>query len=45
MSRDFLIKFSNNNDRDAAYEILNKIRLNNKFFGILSLRNKSIFVH
>ena len=45
MSRDFLIKFSNNNDRDAAYEILNKIRLNNKiFFGILSLRNKSIFV-
>ena len=32
MSRDFLIKFSNNNDRDKAYEILNKIRLNNKIF-------------
>ena len=45
MSRDFLIKFNNNKDRDIAYEILNKIKLNNKvFFGILDLRNNSIFV-
>ena len=45
MSRDFLIKFNNNEERDIAYETLNNIRLNNKsFFGILDLRNNSIFV-
>ncbi len=44
MSRDFLIKFSNNDDRNKAYEILNKIRLNNQLlFGILDLRDNSIF--
>ena len=45
MSRDFLIKFNNNKERDIAYEILNNIKLNKKvFFGILDLRNNSIFV-
>ena len=32
MSRDFLIKFNNNEERDIAYETLNNIRLNNKIF-------------
>ena len=45
MSRDFLIHFSDNNNRDKTYEKLRKIKINNKFiFGILDLRDKSIFV-
>ena len=45
MSRDFLIHFSDNNNRDRAYEKLKKIKINNEFiFGILDLRDKSIFV-
>tara|TARA_B100000795_G_C22785344_1_gene434332 strand:- start:240 stop:1532 length:1293 start_codon:yes stop_codon:yes gene_type:complete len=45
MSRDFLIHFSDNNNRDKTYEKLRKIKINNEFiFGILDLRDKSIFV-
>ena len=45
MSRDFLIHFSDNNNRDKTYEKLKKIKINNEFiFGILDLRDKSIFV-
>ena len=45
MSRDFIIKFSDNKTRDIAYDALKKIEINNKFFfGILDLRDKSIFV-
>ena len=45
MSRDFIIKFSANENRDLAYDVLKKIKINNKlFFGILDLRDKSIFV-
>jgi hypothetical protein len=45
MSRDFLIHFSDNNYRDKTYEKLRKIKIKNEFiFGILDLRDKSIFV-
>jgi len=45
MSRDFLVKFSDNESRDKAYDILKKIRLNSQlFFGVLDLRNQSIFI-
>ena len=45
MSRDFLVKFSDNDSRDKAYQILKKIRMNNElFFGVLDLRNQSIFI-
>ena len=45
MSRDFLIHFSNNIDRDKAHSILKKIYLKDKvFFGVIELREKSIFV-
>lgn len=45
MSRDFLIHFENNIHRDAAFEDLKKIKLNDKelLFGILDKREKSIF--
>lgn len=44
MSRDFLIDFHNNEDRDLAFEKLKNISLNNeKIFGILDKRQKSIF--
>ncbi len=44
MSRDFLIHFSNNIDRDIAHNILRKIYLKDQvFFGVLELREKSIF--
>ena len=45
MSRDFLIQFRNNKERDFAYKKLSKIMLNNQIlFGVLDLRNNSIFV-
>lgn len=45
MSRDFIVKFSDNHNRDKAYEILKKIKINEEpFFGILDLRDRSIFI-
>ena len=45
MSRDFLIQFRDNTERDFAYKKLSKIILNNQIlFGVLDLRNNSIFV-
>ena len=45
MSRDFLVKFLDNNSRDRAYQILKKIKIGKEvFFGILDLRDKSIFI-
>lgn len=45
MSRDFLVNFENNLDRDQAYEILNNISISNKkFFGVLDKRKNSLFV-
>ncbi len=44
MSRDFLIQFRDNTERDFAYNKLSKIMLNNQIlFGVLDLRNNSIF--
>ena len=44
MSRDFLIIFENNSDRDKAFNVLNSLHLNKKkLFGILDKRQKSIF--
>jgi len=44
MSRDFLIHFSNINDRDKAFEKLKKIKIKNEiFFGVLELKDNSIF--
>lgn len=45
MSRDFLILFSDNSKRDAAYNKLNNVELNNKkLFGVLDKRSNSLFV-
>ncbi len=45
MSRDFIVKFSDNHNRDKAYEILKKIKINEEpFFGVLDLRDRSIFI-
>ena len=45
MSRDFLIHFKNNLDRDFAFDNLKEIKLNGEsFFGIMQKRNNSIFV-
>ena len=45
MSRDFLIVFLNNEDRDNGYTKLSKIKINNiKIFGVLDKREKSLFV-
>lgn len=46
MSRDFLVEFNNNFERDKAYEILNNIYVNknNKLFGIIDKRENELFV-
>tara|TARA_Y100000768_G_C23981489_1_gene686075 strand:- start:1803 stop:3095 length:1293 start_codon:yes stop_codon:yes gene_type:complete len=44
MSRDFLINFNNDEERDEAYNKLKSIKLNNLIlFGVLEIRPKSIF--
>ena len=46
MSRDFLIKFSKDSDRNEAYEILNKIFVqgNIKLFGLIEKRKNELFI-
>ena len=45
MSRDFLITFNNDHERDNSYEVLKKIKLNNlDLFGIIDKRRQSLFV-
>ena len=45
MSRDFLIEFDNNLDRDKCFETLHSINLNQtKLFGIIEKKDKSLFV-
>ena len=45
MSRDFLVNFENNFDRDQAYETLNNISISDKkLFEVLDKRKNSLFV-
>lgn len=45
MSRDFLVEFNNNDERDEFFNGISNIKLNSKlFFGIIDKRNKSLFI-
>ena len=45
MSRDFLVEFNNDYERDEFFNKIFEIKLNSKlFFGIIDKRNKSLFV-
>ena len=45
MSRDFLVEFNNDKDRDIFFKIIYKLKLNKKiFFGIIDKRTKSLFI-
>ena len=46
MTRDFLIEFSSNGDRDNCYDLLDSLKVNNqqKCFELIDRREKSLFV-
>ena len=45
MSRDFLVEFNNDKDRNKFFESIYKLRLNKKLiFGIIDKRKKSLFI-